>query len=123
MNDNYYDSSSQDVADEDYYNGEGYENLGQPSFLTHKLLMFSAVGISLLVLVILVIWFFFPRDKLMNSEELKMLESRVGELENKLRRFDGDLTKLTNTSFAWKTRRKNLHTQLIDLISLKRLQH
>jgi hypothetical protein len=88
MNDNYYDSSSQDVADEDYYNGEGYENLGQPSFLTHKLLMFSAVGISLLVLVILVIWFFFPRDKLMNSEELKMLESRVGELENKLRRFD-----------------------------------
>ena len=88
MNDSFYDSASQDVADEDYYNGEGYENLGQRSFLTHKILTFSAVGISLLVLVILVVWFFFPRDKSMNSEQLKILESRVGELENKLRRFD-----------------------------------
>ncbi len=88
MNDSFYDSSSQDVADEDYDNGEGYENLGQSSFLTHKILTFSAVGISLLVLVILVVWFFFPRNKSMNSEELKILESRVGELENKLRRFD-----------------------------------
>jgi LysM repeat protein len=88
MNDSFYDSSSQDVADEDYYDGEGYENLGQRSFLSHNILMFSAVGISLLVLVILVVWFFFPRDKSMNSEQLKILESRVGELENKLRRFD-----------------------------------
>ncbi len=88
MNDSFYDSSSQDVADEDYDNGEGYENPGQSSFLTHKILTFSAVGISLLVLVILIVWFFFPRNKSMNSEELKILESRVGELENKLRRFD-----------------------------------
>ena len=88
MNDSFYDSSSQDVANEDYYNEEGYENPGQPSFLTHKILMYSAVGISLLVLVILVVGFFFPRDKSMNSEELKILESRVSELENKLRRFD-----------------------------------
>ena len=88
MNDSFYDSSSQDVADEDHYNGEGYENLGQRSFLSHNILMFSAVGISLLVLVILVVWFFFPRDKSMNSEQLKILESRVGALENKLRRFD-----------------------------------
>ncbi|MHC4459040.1 MAG: hypothetical protein ACYS0I_18520, partial [Planctomycetota bacterium] len=88
MNDSFYDSSSEDVADEDYYNEEGYENLGQHSFLSHKILMFSAVGISLLVLVILVVWFFFPRDKSMNSEQLKILESRVGALENKLRRFD-----------------------------------
>ncbi|MHC4687130.1 MAG: LysM peptidoglycan-binding domain-containing protein [Planctomycetota bacterium] len=88
MNDSFYDSSSQDVADEDYDNGEGYENLGQRSFLSHNILMFSAVGISLLVLVILVVWFFFPRDKSMNSEQLKILESRVGALENKLRRFD-----------------------------------
>ena len=88
MNDSFYDSSSQDVADEDYDDGEGYENLEQSSFLTHKILTFSAVGISLLVLVILIVWFFFPRNKSMNSEELKILESRVGELENKLRRFD-----------------------------------
>jgi LysM repeat protein len=88
MNDNFYDNSSQDVADEDYYNGEGYENLGQRSFLSHKILMFSAVGISLLVLVILVVWFFSPRERSMNSEQLKILESRVGELEKKLRRFD-----------------------------------
>ncbi len=88
MNDSFYDSSSQDVADEDYHDGEGYENLEQSSFLTHKILTFSAVGISLLVLVILIVWFFFPRNKSMNSEELKILESRVGELENKLRRFD-----------------------------------
>ena len=38
--------------------------------------------------MILVVWFFFPRDKSMNSEQLKILESRVGALENKLRRFD-----------------------------------
>ena len=50
MNDSFYDSSSQDVADENHYNGEGYENLGQRSFLSHNILMFSAVGISLLVL-------------------------------------------------------------------------
>jgi hypothetical protein len=88
MNDSFYDSSSQDVADEDYYNEDSYKNLEQRSFLSQNLLMFSAVGISLLVLVILVVWFFFPRDKSINSEQLKILESRVGELENKLRRFD-----------------------------------
>jgi LysM repeat protein len=88
MNDNFYDSSSQDAADEDYYNGEGYENLEQRSFSSHKILMLSAVGISLLVLVILVVRFFSPRDTPLNSEQLKILESRVDALENKIRRFD-----------------------------------
>ena len=88
MNDSFYDSSSQDAADEEYYNGEGYENPVQPSFPSNKLLSFSALGISLLILVILVVGFFFPKNKSINSEQVKILESRVVALENKLRRFD-----------------------------------
>ena len=88
MNDNFYDSATEDGADEDYYGGEGYEDLERRSFSSHKILMLSAVGISLLVLVILVVWFFSPRDMSINSEQLKILESRVSALENKIRRFD-----------------------------------
>ena len=88
MNDNYYDSSSQEVANEEYYDGEDYENIEQQRFLSDKILMWSALGVSLLVLVILVVWFFSPRDTSMNPEQLKILESRVGELESKIRRFD-----------------------------------
>jgi LysM repeat protein len=88
MNDNFYDSSSEQDVDEDYYTEEGYQNLGASSLSSNKILMWSAVGISVLILTILVVWFFFPRTISMSSEQLKILESRVGALENKLRRFD-----------------------------------
>ena len=88
MNDSFYDSASEQDVDEDYYNEDGYQNLSGPGLSTNKLLMWFVAGIGVLILVILVLWFFFPRNVSISSEQLKILESRVGVLENKLRRFD-----------------------------------
>ena len=88
MNDSFYDSSSEQDADEEYYNEEDYQNLGKPGVSSKNILTWFAAGISGVILTILIVWFFFPRNISMSSEQLKILESRLGALENKLRRFE-----------------------------------
>jgi hypothetical protein len=88
MNDSFYDSSSEQDADEDYYDEEDYQHLGKPGVSSNKILMWSAAGIGVVILAILIVWLFFPRNISMSSEQLKILESRVSALENKLRRFE-----------------------------------
>jgi hypothetical protein len=90
MSERYYDSSPEDVGEEDYYEEqeEGYKNWERNSSSANKILLFAALGFGLLVLVIFIGWFVFPRDKSAGSKQIKMLEARVRALENKLLRFD-----------------------------------
>jgi hypothetical protein len=88
MSDNFYDSSSDDVSEEDYEEERyrSFENNNKP--MAKKIFVFSALGVSLLVLVIFVVWFMLPRDTSVNSKQFRMLETRVGGLEKKLQKLD-----------------------------------
>ncbi len=87
MNERYYEGSSAEDEEEDYPE-QDYKVWEKSRPLANRVLMFAALGVSLLALVIFVIWFTFPVEKSSDSKQLKMLETRVRTLENKLLRFD-----------------------------------
>ncbi|MGD2270057.1 MAG: LysM peptidoglycan-binding domain-containing protein [Desulfobacterales bacterium] len=89
MNDSFYDSSSDDVSKEDYEDEERYRSLeGNNKPTAKRIFVFSALGVSLLVFVIFVVWFMLPGGKSVNSKQFRMLEARVRALEKKLQKLD-----------------------------------
>lgn len=89
MNEGFYDSSSDDVSEEDYEDVESYPSLDDSNKpVAKRIFVFSALGVSLLVLVVFVVWFMLPRDTSVNSKQFRMLETRVRELEKKLQKLD-----------------------------------
>jgi LysM repeat protein len=88
MNDTYYDTDSESVAKKDDDEPVDYHP-AKKKFFTSEQLVFAAVSIGLMVLVILIGWFVLQKKFATNTNQLKKLETRITQFENKLAKIEG----------------------------------
>ena len=91
MEERYYDSSSNDISEEDL--GEEIDSdpgirKGKKSLPVSTLLL-AAIGAALVVVVMITVWFWERPQGPRPAKQLKLLEHRIGQLEDRLARLNG----------------------------------
>lgn len=89
MEERYYDSSSQDASEEDLQEdpGSGTRPAGK-SFPVSTLLL-AVIGAALVVVVMVAVWFWERPRNGSPVKQLKLLEHRIGRLEERIARLSG----------------------------------
>ena len=91
MEERYYDSSSNDISEEDFQE----ETDSDPGVRDSKkslpvsTLLLAVIGAALVVVVMVTVWFWERPQGQRPAKQIKLLEHRIGELENRLARLTG----------------------------------
>ena len=89
MEERYYDSSSEDPPEEDLQDEINVDPHPRRKSLPVTTLLLATIGAALVAVVMVTVWFWERPQGLRPEKRLKLLESRLGELEDRLARIDG----------------------------------
>lgn len=81
MNDHYYDSSSEEIKEEDYQEDAEYSSLKTGKPVQQKPIIYALLGVGLVALVMIFVWFWEKPQKSVSAKRIQMLEDRLTQLE------------------------------------------
>ena len=96
MNDHYYDSSSEEIKEEDYQEDAQYSSLKTRKPIQQKPIVYALFGVGLVALIMIFIWFWEKPQKTVSAKRIQMLEDRLIQLEKRFIQIKGIDERLTN---------------------------
>ena len=87
MNDNFYDSDSESVAEEKCEEPAD-DRREKKKFSTNEQLVYAVIGAALMVVVIVIGWFVLQKKSITNTNLIIRLEKRIKQFENRLAKMD-----------------------------------
>ena len=98
MNDHYYDSSSEEIKEEDYQEDAEYSSLKKGKPVQQKPIIYALLGVGLVALVMIFVWF-WEKPQTVSAKRIQMLEDRLTQLEKRfiqIKDIDERLTNIEN---------------------------
>jgi LysM repeat protein len=91
MEERYYDSSSNDISEEDLQEETGSDDSAatRKKSLPVSTLLLAVIGAALVVVVMVTVWFWERPQSQPPAKQMKLLEHRIGQLEDRIARLDG----------------------------------
>ena len=89
MEERYYDSSSDDMAEENHQEDAGIDTHPPKKPLPVTTLLLAAIGAALVVVVMVTVWFWERPRGPGPEKRLNLLEKRIGELEERIAKLNG----------------------------------
>ena len=89
MEERYYDSSSNDILEEEFQEETDSEPSVRKRSLPVSTLLLAAIGTALVVVVMITVWFWERPQGLRPAKQIKLLEHRIDQLEERLARLNG----------------------------------
>lgn len=95
MSSRYFDSDSEDIADEEYLEEEGYQTLKEKKPLPRGWFIVPVLLVGIVIVVIMAIWF---RDTPQNTQadgRIQQIEDRIATMEKRMAELNGIEEKLS----------------------------
>ena len=89
MEERYYDSSSDELSEEELRQQDGSEVRPGKKSLPVSTLMLAVIGAALVVVVMVAVWFWDRPQGQRPEKSLKLLENRISQLEERIARLNG----------------------------------
>ena len=89
MEERYYDSSADDPSEEDLQEETDVDSHPRKKSLPVTTMLLAAIGAALVVVVMVTVWFWERPRGPRPEKRLKLLESRIGELEDRIAKING----------------------------------
>ena len=89
MEERYYDSSSDDIAEEDLPEETGTDSLPPKKPFSMTTLLLAAIGAALVAVIMVTVWFWERPQGQPPEKRLNLLESRIDQLEDRSARLNG----------------------------------
>ena len=99
MSDHYYDSSSEEIKEEDYQEDADYSSLKTRKPIQQKPIVYALIGVGLVALVMIFVWFWDKPQKTVSAKRMQMLEDKLTQLEKRfiqIKDIDERLTNIEN---------------------------
>lgn len=89
MEERYYDSSSDESSEENLQEETDSDMHSRKKSLPVSTLLLASIGAALVVVVMVTVWFWERPEGQQPAKRLKLLEHRIGQLEDRLARLNG----------------------------------